>query len=680
MAQETKVEETRCSLQTFERNRYFYGKPMTVSDFEAEQRYLIGKQRYINRLVHGAGVLCGLQVTLPKSFNVERPTVELAEGAALDCCGNLIIVSRSGTAEIKGDFNPDALNYLFIKYTECSKQPVMLSANGSSCEEVCCYNRIQETFEIVASGTAPGGGATPALGTTPAKTVKAGEAVPDAETICRGLTENYYQEHLRTCPGCDDPLVFLAVLDPTKGTIDETETAKYRSVVFNNSMLHELLCDHVTDYNNPHHTTAEQVRALQSVNGVGNSPTRSFVANIDLRSPDTTIGITPNKNALKIDLILPEKAVKLAHLNDEVFKNLIESSQTVIVDQNTGRKISLHTTPAASVTSVGRARVVGVSSSYAPEDHMHDLSENVVERKHLGADVYTNLVQGGGSVKVEPDAAAHTIKISSDVAPADDPRLVSSVVGTKFIGTSKKYAREDHAHDLHINGRAPDVRGQFLLTPGANVTIANGNGANELIISAVGGSQTVIATGIFVFENVLPQEVRASTLIAHRLDSGVVAVVLAEEELQGLHTAEGFKFNPSNATARFGDITVFAPEAPFLMAEVDYGQKTIQISLKDRRQGLTRNDTSIKLTDEGGFDFIATRTLDQPGETDASNLKEPSGFKDPSEGMAPAGIVPVPEPEGGGGIVPDLNVRTYRVRWWAIPASAAEQLKTMVGA
>ena len=36
MAQETKVEETRCSLQTFERNRYFYGKPMTVSDFEAE--------------------------------------------------------------------------------------------------------------------------------------------------------------------------------------------------------------------------------------------------------------------------------------------------------------------------------------------------------------------------------------------------------------------------------------------------------------------------------------------------------------------------------------------------------------------------------------------------------------------------------------------------------------------
>ena len=106
MAQETKVEETLCSLQTFERNRYFYGKPMTVSDFEAEQRYLVGKHRYINRLVHGAGVLCGLQVTTPAGFSAERPTVEVAEGAALDCCGNLIIVSRGSTVEVKGDFNP----------------------------------------------------------------------------------------------------------------------------------------------------------------------------------------------------------------------------------------------------------------------------------------------------------------------------------------------------------------------------------------------------------------------------------------------------------------------------------------------------------------------------------------------------------------------------------------------
>src|SRR5215208_6590385 len=169
MAQETKVEETLCSLQTFERNRYFYGKPMTVSDFEAEQRYLIGKHRYVNRLVHGAGVLCGLQVTPPATgFNKDRPTVEVAEGAALDCCGNLVINSRRSTVEVKGDFDPEAVNYLFIKYAECSKHPVMLAANGSSCEEVCCYNRIQETFEVVATTTAPGGAPATTTPTQPA--------------------------------------------------------------------------------------------------------------------------------------------------------------------------------------------------------------------------------------------------------------------------------------------------------------------------------------------------------------------------------------------------------------------------------------------------------------------------------------------------------------------------------
>jgi hypothetical protein len=653
MAQETKVEETRCSLQTFERNRYFYGKPMTVSDFEAEQRYLIGKHRYTNRLVHGAGVLCGLQVTLPESFNAERPTVEVAEGAALDCCGNLIIVSRSSTVEIKGDFNPEVVNYLFIKYAECSKQPVMLSANGSSCAEVCCYNRIQETFEIVAMTTAPGGGGTPAAA-APSKPAAAGGVAPDAETVCRGLTEQYYQEHLRTCPGCDDPLVFLAVLDPEKGEVDETETAKYRSVVFNNSMLHELLCDHVTDFNNPHRTSAEQVRALQSVNGVGNSPTRSFVANIDLRSVDNSISITPDKNAKKIELILGANAVRMSHLSEDVIRNLLVSSKTITVEPNVaGRNIKLRTTPAAKVTSVGSARVVGESGSYAPEDHAHDLAEGVVERKHLGTDVYASLIQGGGIIKVEADPAARTIKVSAEVAPADDPRLVSSVTGTKQLGRSRRYAREDHAHDLHINGRSPNESGQFLLTAGSNITIENGDGANELVIGAEGGGQIVIATGIFVFEGVRPQEVRTSTLIAHRLGSGLVAVVLAEEGSGSIQNAEGFRLTVVNTTARFGDITAFAAEAPFLMAEVDYGQKTIQISLKDRREVL-RFNTTVKLTDESEFKF------------DPSDVAAARAENDPSGFIAPTGTIPP-----GGEIIFEPDRRSYRIRWWAIPQSAS---------
>lgn len=668
MAQETKVEDARCSLQTFERNRYFYGKPMTVSDFEAEQRYLIGKHRYVNRLVHGAGVLCGLQVTVPTGFSTERPTIEVAEGAALDCCGNLIIVSRSSTVEVKGDFNPEGLNYLYIKYTECSKQPVKLAANGSSCEEVCCYNRIQETFEIVAGRTAPGGDTAPEA-VAPPKVVAAG-GTSDTEAVCHALAEAYYQKHLRTCPGCDDPLVFLAVLDPEKGELDETETAKYRSVVFNNMMLQELLCEqiadynkHVADFNNPHQTTAEQVRALQSVNGVGNSPTRAFVANIDLRSNDNTIGITANKNANRIELALAANAVKPANLHDDLINHLLESTKTVkVVPDAANKKITLQTIPAASVTSVGVKQVVGSSSSYAPEDHVHDLSAEVVERSHLSPDVYANLIQGGGGVKVVSDAAARTIKISSEavvVAPADDPKQVTSVVGTKQLGKSLKYAREDHAHDLHINGQTPDASGNFFLRAGSNINIANG-APNELVINAVGGSQTVNSTGIFLFEDVLPGETRTSTLIAHKQETALVAVVLAEEVAGGIQSAEGFRLNAQSLDARFGDIAVFDEAAPFLMATVDYTQKSLQIKLRDRRPR-SQVETIIKTPDDAGFRFASAGETAKVGETERTAEKESAGF------ISPTGTLVPPEPEGTG-IIIDPNARTYRIRWWAIPA------------
>ena len=659
MAQETKVEETRCSLQTFERNRYFYGKPMTVSDFEAEQSYLVGKHRYINRLVHGAGVLCGLQVALPAGFDAERPTVEVAEGAALDCCGNLIVNSRSSTVEIKGDFDPEAVNYLFIKYAECSKQPVMLAANGSSCEEVCCYNRIQETFEIVASTTPPGGDAAPpAAAATPQKSSKDDGAPPDAESACRALTEKYFQENLLTCAGCEDPLVFLAVLKG--GEIDVDETARFRSVVFNNSMLHELLCDHVTDYDNPHRTSAEQVRALQSVNGVGNNSTRSFVPNIDLKSSDNTLLITPDKNAKKIELSLGTNAVKVAHLNEDVINHLLRSSDTVNVEPNVNTKsITLHTTPAKTVTSVGPKKVVGDSGSYAPEDHAHDLSEGVVGREHLGEDVYTSLIQGGGIIKVESKPAARTILISAEVAPGEDPEFVSSVTGTKSVGKSERYAREDHAHDLRFNDLSPNKNGEFLLTAGANVKIDKGDVDNELVISAKGGGETVVNTGFFIFDEVRPQETRTSTLISHGLDTDFVAVILAEEESESLRSAEGLRLNPVKATARFGDATVFFAEAPFLMAEVDYGQRTLQIRLKDRRQG-QRLDTAIKLADEGDFSFIPTETAVPREESDLPDAKDPAGARARTGELAAGGT--------GDDIIVDPDARTYRVRWWAIPA------------
>ena len=70
-----------------ERNHYFYGKLMTVRDFQDEQTYMNNKRRLGNRLLHGAGIVAGLGVLL-----VDNQTFSLEAGMALDYLGREILV------------------------------------------------------------------------------------------------------------------------------------------------------------------------------------------------------------------------------------------------------------------------------------------------------------------------------------------------------------------------------------------------------------------------------------------------------------------------------------------------------------------------------------------------------------------------------------------------------------
>ena len=49
-------------LPSFERNNYFYGKLMTVRDFETEQSYFQERPHQLNSLIHGIGIVCGIEV------------------------------------------------------------------------------------------------------------------------------------------------------------------------------------------------------------------------------------------------------------------------------------------------------------------------------------------------------------------------------------------------------------------------------------------------------------------------------------------------------------------------------------------------------------------------------------------------------------------------------------------
>ncbi len=80
------------------RLRYFHGQPLGALDLRREQAYYLEKARLRNRLLHGWGIVCGLDVTVTEKQPCRpgtRPDVTeviVMPGAALDCVGNEIVV------------------------------------------------------------------------------------------------------------------------------------------------------------------------------------------------------------------------------------------------------------------------------------------------------------------------------------------------------------------------------------------------------------------------------------------------------------------------------------------------------------------------------------------------------------------------------------------------------------
>jgi hypothetical protein len=120
----------QCGVMAHERNRYYTGRYLTARDFRDEQAYFLSRHRLHNRLLHGWGVVCGLQVERHRS---ECPGhVIVNPGIAIDCCGReLVLRERTAVAiwlppeqpaggEGKAAANPpDTLQYLlYLHYAE----------------------------------------------------------------------------------------------------------------------------------------------------------------------------------------------------------------------------------------------------------------------------------------------------------------------------------------------------------------------------------------------------------------------------------------------------------------------------------------------------------------------------------------------------------------------------------
>ncbi len=139
-----------------ERNHYFFGKLMTVRDFESEQIYFNSKRRLINRMLNGVGIVSGLDVIL-----VDNKTFSLEPGMALDYMGREVVVSepcirRLNVIEGFEENKDKGILYLCIRYKEdLTETTFSVAGSGKNSGVGEEYNRISENYELFLTPTAP---------------------------------------------------------------------------------------------------------------------------------------------------------------------------------------------------------------------------------------------------------------------------------------------------------------------------------------------------------------------------------------------------------------------------------------------------------------------------------------------------------------------------------------------
>ncbi len=149
----------------FVRLRYFYGKRLGVIDFVDEQRYHTGKLRFHNQRLHGAGVLCGLGVSL---FAPGELVLRVVKGAAIDECGREIVVGYDHCIDLASWYvkwradqladdpawaptlDGDLLRVcVALRFRECTSSPEPAPRDPCACDATGSdYGRVREEFEL----------------------------------------------------------------------------------------------------------------------------------------------------------------------------------------------------------------------------------------------------------------------------------------------------------------------------------------------------------------------------------------------------------------------------------------------------------------------------------------------------------------------------------------------------
>jgi hypothetical protein len=132
-----------------ERNHWYVGKLMGPRDFAADPDYLLSRHRLHNRMLHGWGIVCGLEVEHDPRPECARRWVVVTPGLALDCHGRELVLKHELRFELPLDSEHTEPFLLALRYTETAIEqvPVLDPEHGCAGSRTAA-NRVREGVEL----------------------------------------------------------------------------------------------------------------------------------------------------------------------------------------------------------------------------------------------------------------------------------------------------------------------------------------------------------------------------------------------------------------------------------------------------------------------------------------------------------------------------------------------------
>ena len=136
-----------------ERNHFFDGKFMRERDFAADTEYLLDHHRLHNRLLHGWGIVCGLDIERHPRPECAQGWILVTSGLALDCHGRELVLTCDVPFELPDRHEP---YLLCAQFKEEKVEPVpALYAEGICDPHHREFNRYRDGVSLVAADVTP---------------------------------------------------------------------------------------------------------------------------------------------------------------------------------------------------------------------------------------------------------------------------------------------------------------------------------------------------------------------------------------------------------------------------------------------------------------------------------------------------------------------------------------------